>query len=65
VLVLGPNEGYMLKMVPISPQEYTGVGMKIDSLSEIRMLVEGAPPYGFRPLSSMQSEELLNSFRHE
>ena len=62
-LVLGPSEGYMLKMIPLNPQEHTGVGIEIDDLDELRMLVEGAPSYGFRPLSTKQTERLVNSFR--
>src|SRR4030066_1595943 len=62
-LVLGPSDGYMLKMIPLNPQEHTGVGIKIDDLDELRMLVEGAPSYGFRPLSTKQTEILVNSFR--
>ena len=64
VLVTGPKEGYMLKIVMINPQEYTGIGVKIDSPRELRTLVEGSPAFGYRPLTNMQAEELLNSFRH-
>ena len=64
VLVTGPKEGYMLKIITINPQEYTGIGMKIDNPRELRTLVEGAPLFGYRPLAKMQVEELLNSFRH-
>jgi hypothetical protein len=63
VLVTGPAEGYMLKIITINPQEYTGIGVKIDSSRELRTLVEGAPSFGYRPLAKMQVEELLNSFR--
>ncbi|MCK4884971.1 hypothetical protein KAS24_02760, partial [Candidatus Bathyarchaeota archaeon] len=61
-MVLGPNDGYMLKMIPLNPQEYTGVGIKIDDSNELQKLVEGAPSYGFRPLSTKQTERLVNSF---
>lgn len=64
VLVLGPKEGYMLKMVSINPEKQIGVGMKFDSSYEMRSLVEGGPSWGFRPLSAIQTEELLNGFRH-
>ncbi|KON32780.1 hypothetical protein AC477_02455 [miscellaneous Crenarchaeota group-1 archaeon SG8-32-1] len=60
-LVLGPNDGYMLKMIPLNPQEHTGVGIKIDDSNEMQRLVEGAPLYGFRPLSTKQTERLVNS----
>jgi hypothetical protein len=63
VLVKGPKEGYMLKMIMINPQEYTGIGVKIDSPLKLSALVEGAPLFGYRPLAKMQAEELLNGFR--
>jgi hypothetical protein len=61
-LILGPSDGYMLKLIPLNPQEHTGVGIKIDDTDEIRRLVEGTPSYGFRPLSTKQTERLVNSF---
>jgi hypothetical protein len=64
VLVTGPKEGYMLKMITINPQEYTGIGVQIDNPRELRTLVEGAPLFGYRPLARIQAEELLNSFRN-
>ena len=64
VLVLGPEEGYMLKFITINPQEHTGIGVEIDSLRDIRELTEGTPGYGFRPLSGLQVEEILRSIRH-
>jgi hypothetical protein len=63
ILILGPNEGYMLKMIPLNPQKHTGVGMKVSSLDEIQRLVGGAPSYGFRPLSTRQTESILDSLR--
>lgn len=63
LLVLGPNDGYMLRMIAINPQEHTGVGMKIDNPQEIRRFVNGSPSYGFRPLSTGQTKKLLNGFR--
>ena len=62
-LVLGPKDGYMLKMLQLNPQEHTGVGIKIEDSNEMQRLVEGAPSYGFRPLSTRQTERLVNGFR--
>jgi hypothetical protein len=64
VLVLGPKEGYMLKMVSINPEKQIGVGIKLDSPNEMRRLVDGGPSWGFRPLSAIHTKELLNGFRH-
>lgn len=61
VLVLGPGGGYSLKFVSINPNEYTGVGVRIKSLNELRRLVEAVPSFGFRPLSSMEVRELLDT----
>jgi hypothetical protein len=61
VLVLGPKTGYRLKLIPLNPQEYTGVGIKIDNPKEMRRVAEGVPSYGFRPLSNTETEELLNT----
>jgi hypothetical protein len=63
ILILSPSEGYMLKMIPLNPQKYTGVGMKISDSDEMRSLVRGAPSYGFRPLSTRQTGSMLDSFR--
>jgi hypothetical protein len=62
VLIIGPREGYMLKMLTINPQEYTGVGLQIENPNNIRKLVKGAPLYGYRPLPNTQAKDLLNSF---
>ena len=63
VLILGPSDGYMLKIIQLNPREHTGVGAKIGDSDDMRRIVEGAPSYGFRPLSTRQTEKLLNSFR--
>jgi len=62
ILILGPNEAYRLKTLPINPQEHIGVGVKIDTPHEIRRRIEGAPPYGFRIISSKQFKKLTNRF---
>ena len=63
VLIVGPKKGYMLKVITINPQEYTGVGMEIENPNDIRTLLKGAPQYGYRPLRKGQAKELLNSFQ--
>jgi hypothetical protein len=61
VLVIGPKVGYRLKLVPINPHEYTGVGIRVDELEEVRNFTDGTPSYGFRPLSTQATEELFNT----
>jgi len=64
ILIIGPKEGYMLKLVTINPQEYTGVGMKIKSPRHLQKLVKGAPLYGYRPLPNTKAKELITSFNN-
>lgn len=61
VLVLGPRMGYRLKLIPLNPQEYTGVGVRIGGTKEMRKVVEGVPSYGFRPLSGIETKKLLSN----
>lgn len=61
VLVLGPKVGYRLKLVPLNPREYTGVGVKINRSEEMRSITQGVPSYGFRPLSDKETKELFST----
>lgn len=65
VLILGPKAGYRLRLVPLNPKEYTGVGTKIDKAGKIRNAVEGFPSYGFRPLSNKQTKLLFSTVRQK
>lgn len=60
VLIIGPDIGYRLKLIPLSPQKYTGVGLRIRALEEMRRIVEGVPSYGFRPLTDKDTKEMFN-----
>jgi hypothetical protein len=60
LLVLGPQVGYRLKLIPLSPGEFVGVGINVDPLEEIREASQ-IPFYGFRPLSNRQAAELLGA----
>jgi hypothetical protein len=62
VLILGPQVGYRLKLVPLSPGEFVGVGADVDPLEEMRK-EEPVPFYGLRPLSRQQASELFGSIQ--
>lgn len=64
ILIIGPNNGYMLKLVPINPQKYTGVGTQIKNPRHLQKLVKGAPLYGYRPLPNAKAKQLINSFNN-
>lgn len=61
VLVIGPSSSYRLKLVPLSPQEYTGVGVKFGRSKGLQKMVKNLPPYGFRPLSREETRDLLSA----
>lgn len=63
MLISGPNEGYMLKLIGLNPQEYTGVGMRIKNRKGIQKITNGAPQYGYRPIPNSQVRELLSSLQ--
>jgi hypothetical protein len=63
ILFIGPNASYRLKLIPLSPQKYTGVGSKIKSPKEFQGITEGLPTYGFRPLSEEALKSLLSSIQ--
>jgi hypothetical protein len=61
ILVISPSESYKLKIIHLNPQEYTGVGIKIEGVEEIRRSIDELPTYGFRPITDNDTKELLNS----
>ncbi len=65
MLVLGPKTGYKLRLILLNPKEYTGIGVKINGLEEIRKTLKGIPSYGFRPLTGYRTKRLLDSIHQE
>jgi len=65
MLVLSPKTGYKLRLISINPQEYTGVGVKIQGLEEMQETLRDIPSYGFRPLTSYRIKRFLNSIQQE
>ncbi len=59
MLVVGPSSGYRLKLVHLSPGEYTGVGVRFGKSQGLRMMVKNLPQYGFRPLSREETRDLF------
>jgi len=65
VLVLSPRSAYRLRIIPLNPQECTGVGVQVTAPANLRAGLSGFPPYGFRPLSKAdikQLHEAVNRF---
>jgi hypothetical protein len=64
MLISGPNNDYVLKLIGLNPHEYTGVGMRIKKRKGIQKLTNGAPQYGYRPIPTSQVRELLDSLQN-
>ena len=64
-LVLSPEIGYKLRLIHINPQEYTGVGVKIQGLEEIQENLKNIPSYGFRPLTKYRTKNFLDSIQNQ
>ena len=65
ILVLGPKSSYMLRLISLGPDRYIGVGAKVGGLEKMRGMVEGTPPYGFRPLSKRKTQVLLTALQRK
>lgn len=65
IIVLGPTLGYRLKFIALGPHKYTGVGAKVKNVKKLRDIVEGTPPYGFRPLSKNKIDVLFTALRRK
>lgn len=64
-VILGPEIGYKLRLIHINPQEYTGVGVKIQGLEEIQENLTNVPSYGFRPLTKYRTKKFLDSIKNQ
>lgn len=50
MLVLSPESAYQLKLIPLSPYEFTGAGVEIPSSSRSIETIRSSPEFGLRPL---------------
>jgi hypothetical protein len=64
-LVLGPESSYKLRFIHINPYEYTGVGVTIRGLEELRENLRTIPSYGFRPLTKDRTKKFLESIQNQ
>jgi len=64
VLVLGPELGFRLRLVPLNPREYTGVGVQLTDIAELQKSLKGFPSYGLRPMSKSDVKQLFNALSH-
>lgn len=68
-LVVGPESGFRLKLMMVSPEETIGVGASIDDVEEVRRGIgagaatSARPSCGFRPLSEGDAKAIVESMR--
>jgi len=48
ILIFSPRSSYMLRLIALGPDRYTGVEARVTGLRETRGIIEGTPPCGFR-----------------
>ena len=65
VLIIGPDKGYRLKLIPLSPWKHTGVGISMEKDRTLNQLREKTPFSGLRALSKTDSESLLSSINQD
>ncbi len=61
ILVLGPDTGYRIKLMMISPEESIGVGAKIFDVEPIRRYIGTGLNSGLRPLDHDLSKALISA----
>lgn len=64
VLVLGPDSSFQLKLIPLSPYEFTGAGMEISSSSEAIEEIRSSPEYGMRALEESDIKRITMAVEH-
>uniref|UniRef100_A0A7C3F108 Uncharacterized protein n=1 Tax=Candidatus Methanomethylicus mesodigestus TaxID=1867258 RepID=A0A7C3F108_9CREN len=64
-LVLGPHEGYRLKVMALSPTESIGLGAKVEDNEELKGILGEGRHFGFRTISKEDLLSLVRSLKHE
>ncbi|MFP3950747.1 MAG: hypothetical protein ACLFVP_01165 [Candidatus Bathyarchaeia archaeon] len=65
ILVIGPDKGYRLKLVPLSPWKHIGVGLSMERDKALDQLRGRTPASGLRALSKNDFERLVTSTNRE
>jgi len=63
-LVMGPDNGFRLKLMMVNPTESIGVGARIDDIDEVRKSIGTGLSCGFRPLSARSAQEIMESMEN-
>lgn len=63
LLVLGPDGGFRLKVLPLGPNRQLGVGAEVDISTDLQEIMNESSSYGFRPLSMEKARGLLTAIQ--
>jgi len=61
VLVLSSDSAFQLKLIPLSPQEFTGAGVELPESNDIVDSIRTSPEYGLRPISEVDLQGIVNA----
>lgn len=63
VLVLSSDSAFQLKLIPLSPREFTGAGVELPESNDIVDSIRASPEYGLRPINEVDLQGIANSMR--
>jgi len=61
MLIVGPRSAFQLRLIPLSPTDFTGVGVEISPDIEGLSNIRSAPSFGLRPLSDDDLQVLFDA----
>jgi len=61
VLVLSSDSAFQLKLIPLSPREFTGAGVELPESNDIVDSLRTSPEYGLRPISEVDLQGIANA----
>lgn len=61
MLVVGTESAFQLKLIPLSPNRFTGSGIELSEPSEVLERIRSTPEYGFRPLQESDIRNLVST----
>lgn len=65
VLVLSSDSAFQLKLIPLSPREFTGAGVELPESNDIVDSIRASPEYGLRPISEMDLQAIASSISED
>ncbi|MBN2228113.1 MAG: hypothetical protein JW779_00870 [Candidatus Thorarchaeota archaeon] len=61
VLVLSTDSAFQLKLIPLSPFEFTGAGIELSKSNKTIESIRSSPEFGLRPIDELDLQKLVNA----